>query len=138
MFLRSVVVTAALAFSALSASAAPLAYECDVTAKGRSQGQISDWIQVFIGQNGQVTVIDGLILIYKNEPIIAKVTKSTYQILKLRWTLRDIRTTSNQLANVNSEAILNKKTNKVTVRSAPANWPGNRFSGKGTCKVPTK
>ncbi len=139
MISRMLFATAALVFSMTSVSAAPFFYECDLTAKGRSKGNIAEKMGISIDQNGQVIVIDGFIVHYEQDPMIAKVTKNTDQTLKFRWTLRDIRDAGNQLiGHMNSEAILDKKTNKVTVRTAPAKWPGNRSTGKGTCKVRTK
>lgn len=139
MISRTVLTAAVLAFSFTSAWAAPRGYECDLTGNGKSRGWIAEKMVIAIEPNGQVIVTDGRILHYKQDPMIAKVTKNTDQNLKLRWALRNIRDGGNQLIErLNHEASLNKKTNEITVRVDVAKWPGNRFSGRGTCKPLTK
>ena len=70
MISRMLFATAALVFSLTSASAAPLFYECDLTAKGRSKGSIAEKMGISIDQNGHVIVIDGFIVHYEQDPMI--------------------------------------------------------------------
>lgn len=137
MISRIGLAAAALVFSLVSASAAPLLYECDMNEKHRNQGWVADKIVFVVGDDGKVTVIDPVIQHFGQDPMIAKVIRSNDKTLKVRWVLRDTTTATNQRTpRLDYDATINKKTNRIAVSAKPHGFP-NRHSGKGSCKVRT-
>lgn len=131
------ILAAALTVLGVSASAAPVLFECDVTEKHRNLNWIEEKMVFVVAEDGKVTVIDPVILYFEKGPLNAKVIRNNDKSLKVRWRVHTDRDSKNQrVAHFDYDATINKKTNRIGVNANPANFP-NRFSGKGNCKVRT-
>ncbi|MBW4707729.1 hypothetical protein KX928_08010 [Roseobacter sp. YSTF-M11] len=136
--LRTSILALALTFFAQAALAQGVLYDCDITQKRKDLDWISDKVGIVVKANGQVTVIDAVILYFHQKPMQAKVVRNTKDKLDIRWTIRNAKDDANQrVPYFDYSATINKKNNKFALYARPENYP-NRFSGKGKCTPRTQ
>ncbi|MEM1073262.1 MAG: hypothetical protein AAF665_03475 [Pseudomonadota bacterium] len=123
-------------FGVSLAGAGPaLLYDCDITDTRRGVDWISPKVAIVIKEDGAVVVSDAIILLVNKAPLEVRVTRNTDQKLALRWTLRNVESTQNQITPAFDYALtLQKKTREISLRARPQGY-SNRFSGKGVCTV---
>ncbi|WP_298913330.1 hypothetical protein [uncultured Roseobacter sp.] len=136
--LRGFLVILFAGFMAQAGAAQGVLYDCDVTQKRKDLDWISDKVGIVVKPNGQVTVIDAVILYFNKTPMSAKVVRNDAKRLDVRWTIRGAKDDANQrVGYFDYSAQINKKTNKFAIYAKPENYP-NRFSGKGKCTPRTE
>ncbi|THH38244.1 hypothetical protein E4Z66_01315 [Aliishimia ponticola] len=109
-------------------------YECAITKRQKNV----DWVPPLIGlvyqPDGQVLVIDAVILHFNEAPVQAKVTKRGAQDV-LRWSVTGIDSARSRF-RFQYGARFSPKTGTISVTARPVG-PPQSWKGSGTCKVRT-
>lgn len=140
MIFRAMAIVAMLVLSgpAFAAKTEGVLYDCDITQKKDRLYWIADKIAIVVKDNGEVIVLDEVIMRFHTRPMEAHVTRQNDKKLAIRWTLTDLVNSSNQYtAAFEYQATLNKGSNKISVHARPEGYP-NRFSGSGSCTPRTE
>jgi len=127
--------TAAIAAISLANSAVAQSYlwECDVPSLERNLGWISPKIVAVIRPEGQVEIIDAILLGLEQSPAIARVSRHTDSRLNVNWQVRRAKDAGNKtIPTLNYSFRLNKTTARISV-FASADGFSSRFSATGTC-----
>ncbi len=129
----------AIVFSAgASVANAGVFYECDLNTR-IVNGWVSPKMGFVFDDNGQVTVIDGVILSVVGAPLKASVRRKG-NMNRIRWSIAGATDSRGQrIATFRYVADLNRATGAVHVVAKPG-LAAQRWAAKGTCKtrVPEK
>lgn len=119
-------------------------FDCKITETGRGGWVTERYIfKVDLAKN-KATVLDGLVNHMFKQPISAKISDTNERTTRLKWHVKGVpavnRATGSSSGNINLSytAILNTKTQEVSVRGTVTTGGGagsSGTSGSGTCKV---
>lgn len=116
-------------------SAAGVIYDCDITKRAENNDWISPKLAVIVSDQGQVKVIDAVLINFRQSPATARVMRNTDKILRARWKVRDARDSAGQVVpDFGFSLRLNKQNNAIVIGAHPHGYAGS-FSGRGTCSV---
>lgn len=119
----------------ITALAAPVLYECDMTSKSRKSNWIADKMVFVVQEDGAVQVIDRHLLHFNDGPTTAKVRKKG-SVLTMNWLLTGLKSVSKQrMPPAKYKAQLNTDTRLVTVYASSSAYSDARVRSKGGCVV---
>jgi hypothetical protein len=130
-------VAAALLSIASAAQSAGLLYECDITDRRRDVDWIAETYVVVIDADGQVSVIDNIILIYNEAPVRPRFVSRRGDRLRINYTLRVIDAARVQWP-MSYTAVLDNAARTITLRARPTQGGSVSWRGKGTCTTRTR
>lgn len=110
-------------------------YDCAVTPNG-SRDWISKTLVFNIDDNsGMIRVFDGIIEIYRGQPIAGQLSVETQKRITIKWETRRVRDDyGNSSARFFFRASYYKDSGKMIISSRPGGWD-NMYSGRGRCTI---
>jgi len=107
-------------------------WQCALDVPRSSTGWVSPYVVVGVQADGQVFVVDAMLLDEEQSPAKPKVLRNTETALTLQWQVLDVVDSLNQSSKLVYELRLNKRTGRVRVNANPVSY-SNSFSGRGRC-----
>ncbi|MBM1631561.1 hypothetical protein [Sulfitobacter mediterraneus] len=135
-FLFSVV---AMSLLAKAAAASPgYMYDCDLQGTDKAYGWITPKMAFVVEEQGDVKVVDGVVLHFNNAPLETKVLRNDGKRMILRWVVTNAKADSGRtFNNFRYRASLSKSSGKVEVTAIPAHYDTG-VRATGVCKKRTK
>lgn len=137
---------AALTFSTgtMSLLATPVAaspgymYDCDLQGTDQAHGWITPKLAFVVEKQGEVKVVDGVVLHFNKAPLAAKVLRNDGKRMILKWVVTNAKADSGRtFNNFRYRASISKSSGKVEVTAIPAHFDTG-VRATGVCKKRTK
>ena len=130
--LTSIGLAAAVSAAAVTAHAAGVLYDCDITERDPAVDWIAEKYVFVVAEDGSVSVVDDVLLTFNEGPLIAR-ARMRGDSMRLNWTIRSRDSTGNQ-ANMSYRAQLDTQEKVVIVRGKAVGYPQG-WVGAGRCKT---
>jgi len=134
MFFKPVTLAMGIALGTLSSAAVAQTYDCTFK-DGHRRNVIPPQVTVQLAADGQsAQVIDSVSRHHKIAPVPAKFVKNTTRRLRVRWSLKNVISSSGQKATLNFSLTHQKGNGKAFVTLDIPGY-GNSESGNGRCAL---
>ncbi|MBM1558315.1 hypothetical protein JQV19_12880 [Sulfitobacter mediterraneus] len=134
--LFSVVAMVSLATNVAAAPA--FLYDCDLHGTDQAHGWITPKMAFVVEKQGEVKVVDGVVLHFNNAPLETKVLRNDGKRMILRWVVTNAKADSGRtFNNFRYRASISKSSGKVEVTAIPAHFDTG-VRATGVCKKRTK
>ncbi|PRZ45051.1 hypothetical protein [Tritonibacter scottomollicae] len=134
MLFKSFTLSMAVALAAMSSAAVAQTYDCTFN-DGHRRNVIPSQVIVELAADGQsAQVIDSVSHHHKIAPVAAKFVKNTNKRLRVRWSLKDVISSSGQKATLNFSLTHQKGNGKAFLNMDIPGY-GNTESGNGRCAL---
>ncbi|UWR10107.1 hypothetical protein [Sulfitobacter mediterraneus] len=134
--LFSVVAMVSLATNVAAAPA--FLYDCDLQGTDQAHGWITPKMAFVVEEQGEVKVVDGVVLHFNKAPLATKVLRNDDKRMILRWVVTNAKADSGRtFNNFRYRASISKSSGKVEVTAIPAHFDTG-VRATGVCKKRTK